>query len=103
MSSSDFHAVPPWLPADALAEIDVSELAQDAPGLRDECVLLGVLLGANVAAYRQGAKGRPRGLCSYYRAAELGPAQLAELARAEHKFPGVLFVAYRCPLELHDA
>lgn len=96
MSKPDF---PPWVPAEAQAKIDVSELARDAPGLQDECARLSAVLGAKVAAYRHDAKGRAGGLCSYYRAADLMAAQLGEIARAERKFPDVLFVAYRCPLE----
>ena len=92
---------PPWLPAEALAEIDLSELARDAPGVREECTRLGAALGANVAAYRRDAQGRPGGLCSKYKAMTLNAAQLGELARAERMFPDAMFVAYSKPLERH--
>jgi RimJ/RimL family protein N-acetyltransferase len=89
---------PPWIPAEALAEIDLSELASDAPGLREECARLGAMLGANVAAYRRDALGRPGGLCSRYESMTLNAAQLSELARAERMFPDAVFVAYSKPL-----
>jgi hypothetical protein len=66
--------------------------------VREQCARLGALLEANVAAYRRDAQGRPGGLCSYYRAMSLTPAQMTELARAEHMFPTVLFVVYGRPL-----
>jgi hypothetical protein len=89
--------VPPWVPAEASAEIDLSELAAEVPEVREQCARLGALLEANVAAYRRDAQGRPGGLCCYYRAMRLTPAQMTELARAEHMFPTVLFVAYGRP------
>jgi RimJ/RimL family protein N-acetyltransferase len=91
--------VPPWVPAEASAEIDLSELAAEVPEVREQCARLGALFEANVAAYRRDAQGRPGGLCSYYRAMSLTPAQMTELARAEHMCPTVLFVAYGEPLE----
>jgi RimJ/RimL family protein N-acetyltransferase len=94
---------PPWVPAETLDDIDLSELASDAPGLRDECARLGAALGANVAAYRRDAKGRPGGLCSRYKAMDLNAAQLSELACAERMFPDAMFVAYKNPLERHTA
>jgi hypothetical protein len=92
-------AAPPWVPAEILAEIDLSELAAEVLGLSEECGRLGATLGANIAAYRRDAPGRPGGLCSYYRAMSLTPAQMSELARAEQMFPGVALVAYKNPLE----
>jgi hypothetical protein len=100
MSSSLPPAVPPWVPGEALGEIDLSELADDAPGILEQCARLGLLLDANVAAYRRDARGRPGGLCSRYRAADLTAAQVAELARAEQTLAEVAFVAYGRPLEL---
>jgi hypothetical protein len=90
--------VPPWVPAAVRAEIDVAELATEAPGVREECVRLEALLGANLAAYRRGARSGAGGLCSRYRAMALGPDHLSALACAERKFPEVVFVAYRKPL-----
>jgi hypothetical protein len=92
-------AVPPWVPTEMRTQLDLSELAAADPLLHQECARLGALLGANVAAYRRGAEGRPGGLCSYYRAMDLIPTQVSELAGAELRFPEVLFVAYRSPLE----
>jgi RimJ/RimL family protein N-acetyltransferase len=94
-------AVPPWVPAEARPDVDFSELADDSPTLRAECARLGPLLGANVAAYRRDAAGRPGGLCSRYRSMALTVAQLHELKDAERRFPDVAFVAYRRPLERH--
>jgi hypothetical protein len=90
--------VPPWVPAAVLAEIDVAELATEAPGLREECARLEALLGANVAAYRRGARPRIGGLCSRYRAMALGSSHLSALACAEQMFPEVVFVAYQKPV-----
>jgi RimJ/RimL family protein N-acetyltransferase len=92
-------AVPPWVPAEAWPDVDFSELEADSPTLRAECARLGALLGANVAAYRRDAAGRPGGLCSRYRSMGLTVAQLHELKDAERRFPDVAFVAYRRPLE----
>jgi hypothetical protein len=91
--------VPSWVPAEAVAEVDLSELATEAPGLREQCARLGALLHANVAAYRRDARGQPGGLCSRYRPISLPRAQARELARAEQMFPTVLFVAYERPFE----
>lgn len=93
--------IPPWLPMEMLSEVDLSELAFEQPGLPEVCSRLGAQLGANVAAYGHNAKGLPRGLCAYYRAMVLEAAQLIELTRAEARFPQVVFVAYRKPLERH--
>jgi hypothetical protein len=93
--------VPSWVPVEVLAVVDLSELAPESPGLYEECVRLGALLGANVAAYRRDACGQPEGLCSFYRAMNLTPTQLTELACAEVKFSDVAFVAYQSPLVRH--
>jgi hypothetical protein len=86
-----------------LAELDLSELAGEDPRIRDACSRLGALLGANVAAYRRDAQGRPNGLCSYYRVMDLTPRQVRELTRVEENFSDVVFVAYRSPLEQRAA
>jgi hypothetical protein len=99
MNAPLFPAVPPWVPTEVLVEIDLSELAPEIPGLGEACARLGASLGANIAAYCRDAGGRPGGLCSYYRAKSLTPAQTSELARAEQLFPEVAFVAYQSPLE----
>jgi hypothetical protein len=98
-SASNVPAVPAWVPREMLAELDLSELAGDDPSLREECSRLGSLLGANVAAYRKDARGAANGLCSYYLVKHLRPHQMRELTRAETRFPDVVFVAYRSPLE----
>ena len=103
MAPSNPRALPPWISAKVLAAIDPSELAEDSPGLVEECVRLGKVVGANVAAYRSDAQGVQGGLCSYYRAANLPPALLRELTRAERTFVGVVFVAYHSPLARHDS
>ena len=97
MRGANLFSVPPWVPKEALAELDLSELA-DTPETREQCTRLSELLGANVAEYRRDSRGRPRGLCSRYRAADLTPAQLTELRRAEKMCPGIAFVAYGRPL-----
>lgn len=102
VAPSNPRALPPWIPAEALAAIDTSELAEDSPGLIEECVRLGQVVGANVAAYRSDARGVQGGLCSCYRAADLPPALQWELTRAERRFVGVVFVAYQSPLAKHD-
>jgi hypothetical protein len=99
MSGSKLPGVPPWVPREALAELDVSELADDTPRIREQCARLSAVLSANVAAYRRDASGQPGGLCSRYRAADLTPPHIAELARAEQTFPEVAFVAYGRPLQ----
>ena len=99
MSAPREIAVPGWVPPDDLPGIDVSELAPEVPGLHEQCGRLGLLLGANVAAYRRDARGQPEGLCSRYRAARLGSTELAELTGTEQMFPDVAFVAYARPLE----
>lgn len=91
--------VPSWVPAEALAEIDLSELATEAPGLREHCARLSARLGANVAVYRRDARGQSGGLCSRYRPISLTPGQVRELTHAEQMFPAVLFVAYERPSE----
>jgi hypothetical protein len=100
MNARSSPAVPPWVPTEMLAMLDLSELAPGDVKVREECFRLGALLGAHVAAYDRGAEGRPRGLCSYYRASDLTPTQVNELRLAELIFPEVAFVAYRSPLEL---
>jgi RimJ/RimL family protein N-acetyltransferase len=102
VASSNPRALPPWISAEILAAIDLSELAEDSPGLVEECVRLGKVVGANVAAYRSDARGLQGGLCSYYRAANLSPALLRELTRAERTFLRVVFVAYQSRLARHD-
>jgi RimJ/RimL family protein N-acetyltransferase len=102
VAPSNPRAIPPWIPAEVLAAIDPSELAEDSPGVIEECVRLGKAVGANVAAYRSDARGVQGGLCSYYRAANLPTALLWELTRAERTFPGIVFVAYQFPLARHD-
>jgi hypothetical protein len=89
------HAhVPPWVPAEVLAGLDLSELATEDPTVRQQCARLGRALDANVAAYRRDAQGAPGGLCSYYGAMLLTPAQMREVFNAEEMCTAVLFVAY---------
>lgn len=95
VAASRPRALPPWIAREVLDAIDTSELAENRPGLIEECLRLGTVIGANVAAYRSDARGVPGGLCSYYRAANLPPASLRELTRAEGSFWGVVFVAYQ--------
>jgi hypothetical protein len=83
------------------ARIDLSELATlDTVGAA-QLDRLQRLIGASVAAYRAGARGRPQGLCLTYRAASLTPEDEARLAAAEEALPGVVLVAYARPLQRH--
>jgi hypothetical protein len=83
--------------------LELDELAPDDEGMiADEAEKLGCELHAHVAAYRSSALGRPHGLCSIYRAAVLSVEEFQNLQAAESRFPGVVFVAYACPLRRHD-
>ena len=82
--------------------LELDELAVNDRMIADETEKLGRKLNANVAAYRAGTLGRPHGLCSVYRSAELSIDDLRRLQATESRFPEVVFVAYACPLRRHD-
>lgn len=92
--------VPLWVPRELRQSMDLDELTSDAVALsqRDE---LTAALGVYVAAYAASARGKPRGLCAVFEAAQLTSVQLGKLKEAESRFPGVLFVAYARPLRRH--
>jgi len=94
--------IPPWVPTEMLAKLDPTEFETASSAALRERELLSSVLDANVAAYPVTAKGRPHGLCSFYRAAHLTTAQVQRLRLSERNFPDVLFVAYRQPLQRHD-
>jgi len=102
MSILRLDYIPPWVPEEMLPELDLTEFAAASPAALRERELLSSALGANVAAYPATAKGRPHGLCSVYRSAQLTAAQIQCLRLSEQNFPDVLFVAYRKPLLRHD-
>ncbi|MEN6319818.1 MAG: hypothetical protein ABFD82_13820 [Syntrophaceae bacterium] len=94
--------IPSWIPAVMRPCLELEELIADDSTIADEAEKLGRELNANVAAYRAGTLGRPHGLCSIYRAAELSIEEFQCLQAAELRFPGVVFVAYARPLRRHD-
>lgn len=102
MNDSDSSYIPDWIPEKMLDPLDLSELAVSDPVLLNECESLGIALDANVAAYRANPKGRPHGLCSFFRVAEINEEQVQQLHLSEQKFKDIVFVAYSKPLRRHD-
>jgi hypothetical protein len=94
--------IPGWIPAEIKSCLELDELAVDDGTITDEAERLGREIHANVAAYKASALGRPHGLCSIYRSAVLSIEEFQRLQAAESMFPGVVFVAYACPLKRHD-
>jgi hypothetical protein len=94
--------IPDWIPAEIKSCLELDELAIGDGAIADEAERLGQELHAHVAAYKASALGRPHGLCSIYRSAALSIEEFQRLQTAEAKFPGVVFVAYACPLRRHD-
>ena len=93
--------IPRWIPGRVRSRLDLAELATLDADRAAEIDRLQSLIGANVAAYRAGARGRPQGLCLTYKAAKLTPEDEARLAAAEAAHPGVVLVAYARPLQRH--
>jgi hypothetical protein len=91
--------IPRWIPAEVRRRLDLGELAADEGDVGDEAERLGARFHAFVAAYRAGARGRPHGLCSVYKYARLSGDAVGEIKGAEEQRPGIVFVAYRRPLE----
>jgi hypothetical protein len=83
------------------SRLDLSELATLDAATTDGIRRLQRLIGASVAAYRVGARGRRHGLCLAYEAATLTPLQMARLAAEEAAHPDIVLVAYTRPLRRH--
>jgi len=94
--------IPGWIPEAMKLRLELDELALGDRTIAEETERLGPEINANVAAYRAGTLGRPHGLCSVYRSAELSIDDLRRLQATESRFPEVVFVAYACPLRRHD-
>jgi diketogulonate reductase-like aldo/keto reductase len=88
--------LPPWIPS--RETLDLSELAELNPELARTRRQLEADLGCHVAAYRDGAAGRPGGLCDLYESARLSESQLRRLREAEQLVGSSVFVAYAKPL-----
>ena len=97
--------IPAWVPADIAACMSAAGLAPDRKSIRRELEVLEAAFGHYVAAYdnvrsAQGESVRRErtGLCTRFEPAPLTNHQLAIIRDAEHRHPGVVFVAYRRPL-----
>lgn len=98
LAGSPRDPIPGWIPEDVRGDLDLSELEQEdeaALAARDQ---LERELGAHVAVYRRGSRGRPRGLCERYASASLSSEQVAQLVAAEARLPRHVLVAYASPL-----
>jgi hypothetical protein len=94
-------SVPRWIPGRMRSRLDLGELAPLDSDRAAEIDRLQRAIGANVAAYRAGARGRPHGLCLTYKTARLTPENEARLAAAEAAHPDLVLVAYARPLQRH--
>lgn len=92
------NVVPSWLPSGMGPRLDLSELSEVSPAIRQIQQELEWLLDCHVAVYRSEVRGREHGLCSMYRAARLTLDQQGLLKAAEERFPDTVFVAYAKPL-----
>ena len=82
-------SLPSWVPDD----VDVSELAPLSVAQLQRLGSVQDDLGVNVAAYRLGVTGQPRGLCSRFQAARLTSRELELLEELAASY-GVVLVAY---------
>ena len=59
-------------------------------------------MGENIAVYKSIPEAKPNGLCSFFKAATLQPAQLEILNETERRFKDYVIVAYANPLQKQD-
>jgi hypothetical protein len=95
--------IPAWVPADVASRLPIEELAPDEKRIRRAVNILETTLGHYVAAYVDGSfapvsVNRRAGLCALFEPAPLTSLQFAAIRAAEHRYPGVVFVAYHRPL-----
>lgn len=95
---------PAWVPQELRDTIDLTELAEPSEQIIKEANNLMKKLEVNIAIYKGPSytpKGRPNGLCSIFKSAELQSEQLECLYKAERKLKNYVVVAYTNPLQYH--
>lgn len=95
---------PAWVPLEYRGVIDLSELAEPTEQIVEEANALMELLAVHIAIYKgfnYTPKGRPNGLCSFFKSAVLMDKQLECLYKAELRLKNYVIVAYANPIQYH--
>jgi uncharacterized protein (TIGR00290 family) len=94
---NDFY--PAWVPEEMRPFINLSELAEPTIQIIEEANSLMEKLGVNIAVYRSMPRGKPNGLCTFFKAAILQSEQLKILNKTERRLKDYVVVAYANPLQ----
>ncbi|MDF3819579.1 hypothetical protein P3G55_06695 [Leptospira sp. 96542] len=88
-----------WIPDFEFNFYDLSDLIVPYPELEKECKVMEDKLNVFFAIYKKGTLAKPKGLCTTFKYAILGSAELELCQNIQNKLAGNILVAYAKPLQ----
>ena len=90
---------PSWIPVSEVPDINLEEIITNEARVENVRKMLEEATGSYFAAYRVHSCGRQNGLCHTYKTASLSTSEMELIKLHEAALPGIIFVAYQCPLQ----